>query len=230
MNIYVIAALILASLVGYGLIFLAMRKGAQRKLDYQAFAGQHGWQYEKIDETGRKVVNRFRDPKDNWVLDVVFVSGGSYAVGPYSGSVRRWIEWHSPTGAMEGEAALGMPLPEKSVKMMQMGGDMGKQILKAALKGTFYAIGNTRFTLTIDEASAGDPGGVVMSTPGQEKAMDAFRRNTDLAAYRMGRNTADVPVVIRNQDGISLRRPGAVKTPEDLARYVELGKSLRGDL
>jgi len=116
------------------------------------------------------------------------------------------------------------------VKMMQMGGDMGKQILKAALKGTFYAIGNTRFTLAIDEASAGDPGGVVMSTPGQEKAMDALRRNTDLAAYRMGRNAADVPVVIRNQDGISLRRPGAVKTLNDLARYVELGKSLRGDL
>ncbi|MBI1493578.1 hypothetical protein [Halocynthiibacter styelae] len=230
MNAIVITALIAASAAGYGLMYLAMRKGGHKKQDYQAFADKQGWQYEQISDTTRTTIDRFRDPADNWRLDLVFIGGGPNTVGSFSGSTRRRMEWHCPTGAIEGEAALGMPLPEKSVNMMRMGGDMGKQILKAALKGTFYAIGETRFTLTIDEASAGDPSGVVMSTPGQEKAMDAFRRNTDLAGFRMGRNAADVPVVIRNQDGITLRRQGIVKDLDDLPRLADLGKSLRGDL
>ena len=41
---------------------------------------------------------------------------------------------------------------------------------------------------------------------------------------------ADVPIIIRDAQGLTLRRPGSVKNLEDLTALVALGKSLRADL
>lgn len=228
MDNWFIIVLVLASMAGSGLIFLALKKGAQKKHDYQAYAQSQGWlcDADQPAGSGYSSVTAFRDPNDDWTLKVLFQSGG-----PGNTRVRRLVEWHSPQGALtSGEAVLGMPLPEKSVRMMQMGGDIGKQVLKAALKATFHALGQTRFNLTIDEASAGDPGGVVMASDGQSQAMDALRRNADLARFRDTHQEAYVPIILRDETGLTLRRPGAVKTLEELREIVDLGLSLRSDL
>lgn len=107
---------------------------------------------------------------------------------------------------------------------------MGQLILMAALKGTMHAMGKTRFDLAIDEATAGDPGGVVMASDGQLSAKNRLRRRSALAAYRQGRKETDMPVMIRDTEGLRLRRPGAVKSLDDLTELVALGKALREDL
>ncbi|MEL6958713.1 MAG: hypothetical protein AAGL89_07160 [Pseudomonadota bacterium] len=223
MNIFVIVALVAASLLGTVLMIMALRRGAQKKLDYKAFADAQGWHYTPQDGEN---AHEFRDPGEDWTLRVVFIPSG--AAGS---TTSRYVEWISPAGALsEGEAALGAPLPDKSVRMMQNGGAMGQAILKAALKGTYYALGRTKFTLDIDEATIADPGGVVMSTLGQEKAMDSLRRNADLAAFRSSHKDVEVPVAIRNSNGLILRRTGTVNRMEDLTELVRLGLSLRHGL
>ena len=217
-----ILVLIAGSLLGSGVMLYAFKRGREAQADHEAFAQSHGWTYNYTPASSRRASKtEFRDPNDDWSLQLI--AGGS-------GSNHR-IEWHTPRGKLpDGEAVLGMPLPEKSVMMMQSGGAMGQQILKAALKATIHALGKTRFDLKIDEATAGDPGGVVMASEGHAQAMDALRRNADLARYREAHRTADVPVIIRDEDGLKLRRAGQVKDPTELIDLVALGKSLRADV
>lgn len=226
MTIWMVAALALASALGTGLIFLAIRRGTQKAHDYQAFAQAEGWEYTLDHPSPRTKTDAFRDPGDDWTLRVVFQGDGAH-----DGMTRRHVEWHSPQGALDqGQAALGMPLPEKSVHMLQMGGEIGKQILEAALKATFHALGQTRFSLAVDKATAGDPGGVVLATPGQEREMERLRRNMELAVYRDTHKVPMVPVVIRDEDGLTLRRPDRVRDLSELTELVTLGKALREDL
>lgn len=215
-----IFVLIAASAIGSALMFLAFRRAAQKKLDYEAFAQAQSWHYQNTPPTNRSAgFDSFSDPADDWKLNIIFDGDGHR------------VEWHTAKGALDaGEAVLGMPLPPKAVAMMQSGGSMGQQILKAALKGTMHALGKTRFNLTIDEATAGDPGGVVMASDGQSGAMNGLRRSAVLAAYRQGHKEADMPVMIRDAEGLKLRRPGAVKSLDDLTELVALGKALREDL
>lgn len=227
MDNWFILVLIAASLPGSGLMFLALRRGAEKQEAYAAFAQAQGWSYAHDKATNRTAdVVRFSDPADDWTIQIIFSGGG--ATG---GSSDRRVEWHTPQGALEdGEAVLGMPIPEKAVMMLQSGGPIGQQVLKAALKGTLYALGRTRFTLEVDEATAGDPGGVVMATEGRAQAMDRLRPNPALAEFRATRKSAEVPVILRNAQGLTLRRPGAVKRLEDLTALVDLGLSLRASL
>lgn len=227
MDILFLLILIAAGFVGSGLMYLAVRKGAQKKLDYQTFAEERGWVFEQeAITTGSFVWERFRDPKDDWTLRIIFTGDGVY-----DGRTERRIEWHTPQGALpDGEAVLGMPLPEKAVRMMESGGELGKQVLKAGLKATLYALGKTRFNLTVHEASAGHPGGVVMASDGCEHAMDALRDNAALRQFREGHREADVPVIIRDETGLTLRRPGTAKELSELVEIIELGKALRAEI
>ncbi|SHH54092.1 hypothetical protein [Marivita hallyeonensis] len=220
-NLFILV-LIAGSGLGTAIMFFAFKKTREKQADYEAFAQRHGWTYAYSPAThNMPSIIEFRDPGDDWSLKLF--SG--------QGSSKHRMEWRSPQGALsDGEAVLGMPLPEKSAAMMQSGGAIGQQILKAALKATIHAVGNTRFDLKIDEANAGDPGGAVMASDGQAHAMDALRRNTDLARFREEQPKAEVPVVIRDEDGLRLRRVGRVKQPEDLIGIIDLGKSLRADL
>lgn len=227
MNIWMIVLLVAASVAGYGLIYWALRRGAQTKAAYQTFAESRGWRFEQDPGTRRSAsVSSFSDPNDDWTLRIIFSGGGST-----DGSTHQRVEWHTPQGALtEGTAVLGMPLPEKAVTMMQMGGPIGQQVLKGALKATLYALGKTRFDLSFDEATAGDPGGVVMASDGQAEAMDGLRRNAALAAYRAAHRQAEVPVIIRDGTGLILRRPGRVKSMDQISEMVALGLDLRKDL
>lgn len=226
MENWFILVLIAASALGTGLMIWALKRGKEQKADYAKIAAELGWQYEEVSRAGGYgSADTFTDPNDDWALRIVF-----HASGPDGGRSTRRMEWHTPQGALEeGESVLGMPIPEKSVAMMNSG-TIGEQILKAALKGTMYALGNTKFTLTIDKATAGDPGGVVMSTPGQEDAMNVFRRNVTLTEFRATRKEAEVPIIIRNKEGITLRRPNTTTDPKELKAIVDLGKDLRADL
>lgn len=220
-----IFVLIAASIAGTALMFLALRKGAHRQQDLKAFADQQGWQYEHQPATNRTAqISRFSNPDEDWTLSLISSGGGE-------GSTHRRIEWHTPQGALEdGEAVLGMPLPEKSVAMMHSGGELGKQILKAALKATLHALGKTRFNLTVDEATAGHPGGVVMASDGQAQAMDGIRQSEALAQFRMSHKPAEVPVIIRDATGLTLRLPGRVSDLDDLTALADLGKAVRSSL
>lgn len=228
MENWFVIVLVLASVGGTALMFFAMKKGSQKQHDYMTYAQTQGWTCDPNAGQGQRnvLITLFQDPGDDWELRVIFASNNAH-----NGSSRRQVEWHSPRGALQnGEAVLGMPLPEKSVRMMQMGGDIGKQVLKAALKASFHALGRTRFDLTFDEATAGDPGGVVMASEGHAQAMDALRRNADLARFRDTHKDVMVPIIIRDETGLTLRRPGAVKSMDDLRELVDLGVSLRSDL
>ncbi|MEP2718063.1 hypothetical protein [Pseudophaeobacter sp.] len=227
MSIWVILVLIAASTIGSGLIYKALQAGGRKQADYQAFAQAQGWHYQRVEpKTGFEKVDEFSDPQDDWRLKIIVAGAGAKR-----GVVHRRQEWQSPQGALAGgEAVLGMPLPQKSVAMLQTGGPMGQQILKAALKATFHALGKTKFDLAIDDATAGDPGGVVMTSEGQAKAMDSLRANGDLVRFRDTHKKAEVPVILRDPEGLKLRRPGAVKDLKDLVALVALGKSLRADL
>lgn len=226
MENWFILVLIAASAAGTGIMVWAIRRNSEKKADYAHIAQELGWHYaEESTGGGYGAADTFSDPNDDWKLQIIFIGGG-----PSGGSATRRMEWSTPQGALsEGEAALGLPIPEKTVMMMNSGA-MGEAIVKAALKGTMYALGKTRFSLALDEATAGDPGGIVMSTPGQEKEMDALRRNVTLTEFRATRKEPDVPVIIRNQDGLMLRRANVTSDPQELKAIVELGKDLRADL
>ncbi|MEO0752592.1 MAG: hypothetical protein AAFY25_12405 [Pseudomonadota bacterium] len=226
MENWFILVLIAGSAVGTGLTIWALRRNTAKKADYAQIAQDLGWQYsEESTSGGYGSADTFSDPEDDWKLQIIFIGGG-----PSGGSSTRRIEWHTPQGALtEGEAVLGMPIPAKTAAMLNSG-TMGEQIVKAALKGTMYALGKTNFNLSIDSATAGDPGGVVMSTPGQEREMDIFRRNVTLTEFRATRKDANVPIIIRNDKGMTLRRPNVTSDADELKAIVELGKDLRADL
>lgn len=222
MEIWVFLILGTASLAGSGLIYLAMQRGRHKQQAYEAFATAQGGQLE-TDLAGRSSIQRFRDPVDDWTLDVVFVGAGASG-----GSTRRRVIWQSPQGALySGEAVLGLPLPEKAVAVLQGGGLIAQQVLKGALKATIQALGQTKFDLVLDETSAGDPGGVVMASGGQADAMDRVKQSPELAQFRKDRNPAEVPVILRDTSGLSLRRSGPIKDLTELVVIVELGKALR---
>ena len=226
MDNWFIFVLVAASAIGTGLTIWALRRHSEKQADYAAIAHELGWVFSNAPLAGGYgSADTFTDPNDDWKLQVIFIGGGSDG-----GRSERRMEWHTPQGALtDGEAVLGMPIPEKTAAMLNSG-TMGEQIVKAALKGTLYALGKTKFSLTIDKTTAGDPGGVVMSTPGQERAMDTFRRNVTLTEYRATNKRANVPVIIRNDQGITLRRPNTTTDPDDLKALVERGKDLRADL
>jgi len=227
MNILMIVILAIAALTGTGLIYFVRQRARQKADAYASFAADQGWNYHHDPaQAGLSDIHSFRDPSDDWTLKVIFRSAGAS-----DGMTERRIEWHSPQGALPGgEAVLGMPLPAKAAAMFETGSPLGQKILKTALKATLHALGRTRFTLAIDEATASDPGGVVMSSPGYEAAMNGLRRNTDLARFRETHREADVPVIIRDETGLTLRRPGHVRDLPDLSEIVALGLSLRADL
>lgn len=226
MENWFILVLVGGSVIGSLIMVLAIKKGQEKQADYHAVAQAHGWHYVHDTATDKYAIyDIFSDPKDDWTLKIMFFSGGVH------GSSARRIEWHSPQGALlDGEAALGAPLPDKTVKMLQSGGSIGKSVATAALKATMYALGKTKFTLAFDEASAGDPGGIVMASPGQETAMDALRASADLAAFRAARKEIDVPIIIRNEAGLTLRRANVTSDAQELKAIVELGKALRAAL
>lgn len=225
-NLFILV-LIAASILGTALMFAALRKSRIKDAEYDAFAAKQGWRFTPDKGTRGEIIKRsFSDPDDDWTLDVVFIGDG-----PYDGFTTRYVQWHSPQGALpEGQAVLGIPIPPKAVAMLQGGGALGQQLLKTALKATLHALGKTPFDLTIDEATAGHPGGVVMASDGQARAMDPLRDNADLARFRATHKEPEVPVIIRDTHGLTLRRPGSVKSLDDLAALVALGKSLRADL
>lgn len=230
MNFWMIAVLAVASLAGSGLIFAALRAGGLQKQKLEALAAQEGWIYEQIPSTpsspGAEGTQTLRDPGDDWVLSLSFTHSGAT-----DGSSRRYVTWRSPQGALDhGMAALGIPLPPKAVAMVETGGPLGQQVLKAGLKATHYALGSTRFNLEVDTTTAGDPGGVVLATDGQAGAMDTLKRNMELAVFRQSHKPAQTPVITRDPDGLLLRRAGHPKTPEELIKLVALGKALRDDL
>ncbi len=222
MEIWVFLILGTTSLAGSGLIYLAMQRGRHKQQAYETFAKAQGWQLE-TDKAGRATTRRFRDLADDWTLDVVFVGSGASG-----GSTRRRLNWQSPQGALySGEAVLGLPLPEKAVAVLQGGGLIAQQVLKGALKATIHALGQTKFDLVLDETSAGDPGGVVMASDGQADAMDRVKQSPELAQFRKNRTPAEVPVILRDTSGLSLRRSGDVRELDELLAIVELGKALR---
>lgn len=222
MEIWIFLILGTASLAGSGLIYLAMQRGRHKQQAYEAFAKAQGWQLE-TDIAGRATTRRFRDPADDWTLDVVFVGAGASG-----GSTRRRVIWQSPQGALSsGRAVLGLPLPEKAVAVLQGGGLIAQQVLKGALKATIHALGQTKFDLVLDETSAGDPGGVVMASDGRFDAMVRVKQSPELAQFRKDRNPAEVPVILRDEAGLALRRSGPVKDLTELVAIVELGKALR---
>lgn len=226
MENWFILVLIAGSVLGTAVMVIAFKKGQDKQADYKAVAQNFGWHYVHDTATNKYAIyDTFSDPEDDWTLKIMFFSGGVH------GSSSRRIEWHSPQGALpNGEAALGAPLPEKTVRMLQSGGSLGKSVAKAALKATMYALGKTKFSLILDEATAGDPGGLVMASPGQETAMDALRASSDLAAFRAARKEIDVPIIIRNEAGLTLRRMNVTSDAQELKAIVELGKALRAAL
>ncbi|MEL6914941.1 MAG: hypothetical protein AAFP13_10610 [Pseudomonadota bacterium] len=227
MDLTIIFLFIIASMFGTAVMIWAVRKSGQKREDYAAYAAAQGWDYSKTEGDGtHRLVDAFCEPGDDWALRIIFVSGGAQGH-----ATQRYVEWTTQAGALPaGEAVLGMPIPEKTARMLQSGGAMGQTVARAALKGTLYALGNTRFDLPFDTATAGHPGGVVMASPGNEASMDALRDSADLAAFRAARREADVPVIIRDTEGLRLRRPGAPRTLEELSALVALGKSLRAAL
>ncbi|MEX0286544.1 MAG: hypothetical protein AB3N23_18205 [Paracoccaceae bacterium] len=227
MEAWVIIALIGASALGTGLLFLAIRNNADQQAKYAAFAEAQGWQFHYGPSKDHPDdAECFSDPSDDWTLRIVFIS-----TGVTDGSATRYVEWHTPQGALpDGVAVLGIVLPPQSVAMLQSGGMIAQQILKVALKATTHALGNTSFKLNLDEATAGDPGGIVLSSDGHAREMDGLRKNADLARYRETCKEAEVPVIIRDKKGMTLRRPGKAKKMDDLVALVELGKSLRRDV
>lgn len=227
MDFWFVIAIALGSFIGGSLIAKALKKSKEKQADYNAIAQQFGWSYVHDTTSNRYgIYETFSDPDDDWTLKIIFISGGAN-----DGSSTRRIEWRSPQGTLaEGEAALGMPLPEKTARMLQGGGAIASSLTKAALKATMYAMGRTKFSLALDEATAGDSGGMVLSTPGQERAMDSLRQNACLRAFRETHKEIDVPVIIRDDEGMLLRRPNVTSDAAELKALVDLGKALRAGL
>lgn len=205
------------AVLGTALIIFAIRKGSEKRVALQEFAEAQGWHFDFVAPThGDPGLTAMSDPEDDWVLHVITEGHG------------RRYEWSCPSGALdEGIAVLGPPLPPQAVKMMQSGGDMGRAVLKAGLKHTIAALGRTAHDLVVHEASAGHPGGVVMATPGEVQAMEAVRDAAEVKMARVGKAEEQQPIILRDSDGLKLRRVGALRSLDDLSDLVALGKALR---
>ncbi|NNE89804.1 MAG: hypothetical protein HKN27_17180 [Silicimonas sp.] len=206
-----------AAILGTAIIIWALRRGRGARDALQDYAEAQGWQTEFVPAThsssGMTVIS---DPNDTWTLRVLPAGNGCR------------YEWVCSSGALdEGTAVLGPPLPPQAVKMMRSGNGMGKAVLKAGLKHTFGALGWTPRDLNVDEASANHPGGVVLASDGQARAMDALRDAAEVKMARVGKGEAEQPVIIRDTDGLRAHRVGPLRSMNELRDMVALGTALR---
>jgi hypothetical protein len=57
--------------------------------------------------------------------------------------------------------------------------------------------------------------------------MDAVRDAAELKMARVGTNEAQQPIILRDTDGLKVRRVGALRSLEELRDMVALGTALR---
>lgn len=206
-----------AAVLGTALMIFAVRRSGAKRDALQDYAEAQGWKFDYVAPThGDPGSMAMSDPNDDWTLRVMTDGAG------------RRFEWSCPSGALEdGMAVLGPPLPPQAAKVMQSGGDIGKRVLKAAVQQTSAALGHTARDLTVDEASADHPGGVVMASPGKSQAMELLREAAELKMARVGTTEAQQPIIVRDSDGLKLRRAGTLRSLDDLSDLVALGTALR---
>lgn len=222
MEILFAAILILASFLGTGLIALAIRRGSQQREQLQAFAGQHGWTYQHTPSTGGLVARTvISDPSEGWELAQYVQTGGVHG-----GSTRRWTHFTQPRLALDdGLAVLGPDIPKKTAAMAEMmlekagGGKMATMLLNRMTGGLGDAAADLR-------SVPGDGRGTLFATPGREGALAPVRDMAELEKAREGKNEAMQPIVSLGRDGLRVKRSGQLRDPDDMLRFVNLGRAL----
>lgn len=222
MDTTVIILLVLGAVAGNVVLVWAIRKGGQRDAAIAAFAQGQGWTHDKTTERFASVVT-IADPKDGWRLETRTLHSRS---NEGSGGAKTRTTWTAPDLSIpEGTAVYGPPLPAKTVQVMGkfMGEDGG--LAGFLIKAFTRKLGTDVDGLTVIEGR--DDPATLLATPGEEHVFDALIGAEELFRLNdFGSNVAEAPFLVRNQDGLVLRLNRRLKTPEELAAFVDAGQSL----
>ena len=217
MTTLMIVVLVVAAMLGSVLLVAAFRKAKQNEAGLQALAQAEGWRFEKVKETARRQGHlALSDDSAGWSLRIYSGSGQ----GQTSATV-----WTDERLALpSGLAAYAAPMPEKTQMMinlmMDKAGGLGRVLLDSVFKGLGPEAKELRMIEDDDPAT-------LMASPGAERAFDALKGADELLVLnQFGQNIADVPYLLRNQEGLSLRLNKRLKTPEDIKRFIEAGEVL----
>lgn len=226
MNSLFIVLLLLASVLGSGLIGLALWQGQRRQERLKIFAAERGWTYQlqpSSGGSGRRTV--IANPSEGWELVQYFQSSGSQG-----GSTRRWTQFTQPGLALpEGLALLGPEIPQKTAAMAEslLAGSGGGMIGRMLLDRMTGGLGDEAAALR----SVPAPGaGTLFATPGQEETLSPVRDLPELAQARQGKNEAMQPVVSISPEGLRIRQTGLLKSRNEVQSFVDLGRALSARL
>ncbi|MGQ8365212.1 hypothetical protein [Glaciecola sp. 1036] len=160
-----------ASLLSALFMMHAARRTKIKHDAIKAYAEQNQYLYEYVpsqNSSGSRVL--VKDPDNVWVMTMYFNSGSSNALSLSSGGIKHWSEWSCAEGNLsDGYAVLGPKLPEKTIKMPNVGtmgplGDVFKRLMFQFTKGMGVDLDECK----LQESNKDNPSGAVLATHGQE--------------------------------------------------------------
>lgn len=212
MNMVMILIFVVASLGGGAVMVWALKRGQRYEADLQALANARSWAYakRKATSTAQGYVELL-EREQGWTLRIFY--GGRNGRSSFT-------QWTDPSLAVSsGLAVYAAPLPEKTQAMfnvlMSKSGSLGRVMLDSVFRGLGPA---GRDLCAIDD----DDPATLMATPGAEGAFDPLKGRPELEALnRFGDSIADVPFLVRNTEGLSLRINKRLGTAEDVAAFAD---------
>ncbi|KUF11903.1 hypothetical protein [Pseudoponticoccus marisrubri] len=230
MDLLIVFVLLAASFAGSALIFLAIRKSHLRREAQAALAAEKGWRFHHAPgRGGAPARTSISDPEEGWVLTLNVTSSGR------GGSVSRWTLFEDPRPALDqGMALLGPEIPDRTAAMADRmldradaAGGIGGRIMQVMMNKLTGGLGAEAADL---RAVPGDGPGTLFATPGAEHALDGLRDAPELVRARAEGNEMTQPVILRGPEGLRIRRNVALRSPEEIERYVALCRGLSARL
>lgn len=215
--------LIIGSAAAAGIIYVFLRKAADDIASMQRLAAANGWAFQNTPASfGTPAIMSFACETAHWTL--TFQTSGT--PGP---TAAKTLTWHSPAPALDrGMAVMVAPFTRATATrhVGQKTPRASRLRLGLALrsaKGLYDLAPDMR--VVADEN--GDPGGMILATPGQENALAALGGHPALI---MAQQTLADLYVILDPTGLRLCLRNPPKDADTLSRIATLGISLRSAL
>lgn len=215
MDPFVIAVLLAAAVAGNIVLVWVFRKSGQRMAKLSEMADAQGWTLTEVKAKGRQPgFVTLEDARAGWRVQLN--AGGS---GP---NARNTVWTDATLGSPEGLAVYMPPMPEKTQAMFNRLMDSNGMLGRAMLDSFAAALGPEASDL---RAIEDDDPATLLAVPGAEAVFDWVKGHDALPELdSFGSNLADVPVLVRNAEGFSLRINKHLADPADLEKFIDAGQ------
>ncbi len=225
-NLWMIALLVVAALVGSALLVLAISSGSRQRKALEMMAARNGWRYAyERASAGRGSTLTLSDPAARWTVSIY--SNSSSDTG---GSTTRWTRFDRPDLALpQGAVILGPAIPAQAAQFASMVMEnFASRFLGKLILGIDEAGGDVARLAHVSEVDA--TSGTLFATPEARHALDPLIRHGALTAAREGLAEMKQPIVSRTTGGFRIRVRRALYNPKDVAALVTLGEVLAASL